>query len=164
MTDEVAIDLIKRFEGLPDGDPSTVNLDPYMDPIGIWTIGWGHAIRVGNRFLRGAIDKAHAKKLYPNGITRDQAETLLRADVLDVQRDVEVLLKRTPTDGQLAALVSFTFNLGAGALRRSTLLRHFNAGRIGDAAGEFGKWVRAEGRVLRGLVRRREAEKAAFLS
>src|SRR5437868_5804272 len=79
---QAGLDLIKSFEGILDGDPSTTKLDPYLDPVGIWTIGWGHAIRVGNDFLRGAANRARARALYPGGLTMEQAEALLRADVL----------------------------------------------------------------------------------
>src|SRR3954465_13623009 len=87
------LELVKSFEGILDGDPSTVNLDPYLDPVGIWTIGWGHAIVVGGQFLRGAGNRARARALYPGGITIPQAETLLRADLMDSCRDVESLVK-----------------------------------------------------------------------
>lgn len=160
---ELALPLIKRFEGILDGDPTTVNLDPYLDPVGVWTIGWGHAIWFGSRFLRGARDKRLAKSLYPNGITIAEAETLLAADILETRRDVLAVLKREATPAQLAALISFTFNLGIANLRRSTLLRHFHAGRIGDAADQFPRWVWAGGKVLGGLVKRRAAERALFL-
>lgn len=159
---QAGLDLVKGFEGTEDGDPSTVNLDPYLDPVGIWTIGWGHAIRVGSDFLRGQENQATARSLYPGGITTDQAEALLRADLMDACRDVEAQVNVPVTDNQFAALVSFTFNLGVGNLRRSTLLRLVNAGDFAGAANEFPKWNKAGGKVLRGLTRRREAEAALF--
>jgi lysozyme len=159
---QAGLDLIKRFEGIPDGDPSTTNIDPYLDPIGIWTIGWGHAIRVGNDFLRGAANRARARALYPGGITMAQAETLLHGDVLDKCRDVEAMIKVPVTDNQYAALVSFAFNLGPANLKQSTLLRKVNAGDFAGAANEFGKWNKAGGKVLKGLTLRREAEATLF--
>jgi GH24 family phage-related lysozyme (muramidase) len=65
---------------------------------------------------------------------------------------------------QFDALVSFVFNLGSGALQCSTLRRRLNAGAYLEAADEFPKWVYAGGRKLKGLVRRREAERILFLS
>jgi lysozyme len=159
---QAGLDLIKRFEGIPDGDPSTTNIDPYIDPIGIWTIGWGHAIRVGNDFLRGAANRARARALYPGGITLEQAEKLLRGDVLDKCRDVEAMIKVPLTDNQYAALVSFAFNLGPANLKQSTLLRLVNQGDFASAANEFGKWNKAGGKVLKGLTLRREAEATLF--
>lgn len=158
------IELIKLFEGIEDGDPATVNLDPYLDPVGIWTIGWGHAIRHQGRFLRGQADKLAAAALYPGGLTEPQAEALLRGDLMDVSRDVVSTVTVELTDNEFAALVSFTFNLGAGNLRSSTLLRELNRGNKDAAANQFGRWVLAGGRQLEGLVRRRKAERELFLT
>lgn len=159
---QAGLDLIKSFEGIVDGDPTTVNYDAYLDPIGIWTIGWGHAIVVGNDFLRGPQNRAQARALYPGGITLEQAEALLRADLMDTCRDVESLVGVTITDNQFAALISFAFNLGVGNLKKSTLLRLVNAKDFSGAAGEFQKWNKAGGKVLAGLTRRRAAEAALF--
>ena len=159
-----AIDLVKSFEGIPDGDPSTVNIDPYLDPVSIWTIGWGHAIRYGGRFLKGEADRAQMHALYPEGITLEQAEALLHADMIDTGRDVSTMLAVPVNDNEFGALVSFAFNLGTGNLRNSTLLKKLNAGDRPAAADQFLRWVRADGRVLPGLVRRRAAERALFLA
>ena len=159
---QAGLNLIKSFEGLLDGDPSTVNLDPYIDPVGIWTIGWGHAISVGGSFLKGPGSKAQAFALYPGGLTMDQAEALLRADLMETCRDVEAAVTVPITDNQFAALVSFTFNLGIGNLKKSTLLRLVNAGDFVNAAQEFKKWNKAGGKELAGLTRRRTAEATLF--
>lgn len=159
---DVGLELIKKFEGIPDGDPGTVNIDPYLDPVGIWTIGWGHAIAIGGSYLRGRENRKAARDLYPGGITLDQAEQMLRGDVLDTCRDVESLVKAPLTDNQFGALVSFTFNLGRGNLSKSTLLRKLNDGDYDGAAIEFHKWNRAGGKVLAGLVSRRAAESTLF--
>ena len=163
-------ELVKAFEGIMDGDPSTVNLDPYLDPVGIWTIGWGHAIRgADGRFLRGQSAAATARALYPDGITLGQAEALLTADLLDACRDVVALAPSTVTDNQFAALVSFEFN--CGGLRGSTLLKKLRAGVPSEGvAAQFGRWNKGRDPrtgqlvVLRGLTRRRAAEAALFLS
>lgn len=161
------LDLVKRWEGVLDGDPTTVNLDPYLDPVGIWTIGWGHALvdPATGRFLRGPGAGPRARELYPEGLTVAQAEALLHADLLDAARDVGALVRVPLTDNQFSALVSFEFNLGA--LRRSTLLRRLNAGDLPGAAAEFSRWVKGrlpDGRLvtLAGLVARRAAEQALF--
>lgn len=159
---DAGLELIKKFEGIPDGDPSTVNIDPYLDPVGIWTIGWGHAISVGGSYLRGRENRKAARDLYPGGITIEQAEQLLRGDVLDTCRDVEALVESPLTDNQFGALVSFTFNLGRGNLSKSTLLRKLNDGDYDGAAIEFNKWNKAGGKVLAGLVARRAAEAELF--
>ena len=162
-----ALELIKSFEGIPDGDPNTVNIDAYIDPVGIWTIGWGHAIAHQGGWLRGAHNKDVARALYPGGITKAQAETLLRGDLLDSARDVLRLVKVGLDDGQFGALVSFAFNLGAGNLGQSTLLRLLNTGDYGGAADQFLRWnmgtINGVKQPLPGLTRRRGAERALFL-
>lgn len=160
---DATVALIKSFEGIPDGDPTTVNLDPYLDPIGIWTIGWGHAISVGSNFLRGPGNRALAKSLYPGGLTIEQAVALLRSDLMDTGKDVLSLVAVDLVDNQYGALVSFTFNLGLGNLRKSTLLRLLNSGDFDGASGEFVKWNKAGGQVFPGLTRRRLAERDLFL-
>ncbi len=159
-----AIDLVKSFEGIPDGDTGTVNLDPCLDPVNIWTIGWGHAIRYGGRFLKGEADRAQARVLYPQGITLEQAEVLLHADLIDTGRDVSTMLALDVSDNEFGALASFSFNLGTGNLRSSTLLKKLNAGDRAGAAEQFTRWVYAYGRLLPGLVKRRTAEQVLFLS
>lgn len=160
------LELVKSFEGCPDGDPTTVNLDPYLDPVGIWTIGWGHAIAVDGRWLRGEEFETKARSLYPGGITVAQAEALLRADMIDACRDVQRLVTVPLSDGQFGALVSFAFNLGSGALADSTLLRKLNAGDYAGAAEQFPVWckgrVRGVLQTLPGLRRRRAAERLMF--
>jgi lysozyme len=158
-----AVELVCRFEVIPDGDPSTVNVDPYIDPVGIWTIGWGHAIRAGGRFLRGEADRAEVKTLYPDGITREQAVAMLNADLMDTGRDVLSAVVVPLNDNEFSALLSFTFNLGIGNLRSSTLLRMLNAEDRAGAADQFLRWTRAGGRELLGLVKRRQAERTLFL-
>jgi len=161
------IELIKSFEGIPDGDPSTVNLDAYLDPVGIWTIGWGHAITYQGTLLRGPQNKGIARALYPGGITLAQAEMLLRAELVNFARDVLRLVKVPLDDGAFAALVSFAFNCGSANLGASTLLRKLNAGDHAGAADEFLRWnkARKNGALveLPGLTRRRRAERALFL-
>lgn len=161
------VELIKAFEGIPDGDPSTVNVDAYLDPVGIWTIGWGHAIAYKGEWLRGAQNKSIARALYPGGITRAQAEALLRGDLIDTAAQVARLVGVPIGDDRFGALVSFAFNVGTGALGRSTLLRKLNAGDVAGAADQFLVWNKGRiGGVLRelpGLTRRRKAERALFL-
>jgi lysozyme len=159
--------LVKKWEGILDGDPATVNLDPYLDPVGIWTIGWGHAIvdPKTRKFLRGKEQQSRARKLYPGGLTLEQAEALLTADLIDASMDVHALVRVPLNDNQFSALVSFEFN--TGALKRSSMLRLLNRGNYIFAAEEFPKWNkgRVDGVlvVLPGLVKRREEERRLFL-
>jgi len=147
------LDLIKSFEGCrllayDDARPAYV-LQPGDTVIGTLTIGWGHtgpSISIGTE------------------IPQNEADELLVSDLSRFEMDVNNLVSRDATPNQFAALVSFAYNLGAGALADSTLLRMFNAGDIAGAADEFGNWVHAGGEVLEGLVRRRAAERALFLT
>jgi GH24 family phage-related lysozyme (muramidase) len=161
------IELIKSFEGIPDGDPTTVRIDAYLDPVGIWTIGWGHAIKHQGAFLRGAQNRSIARSLFPGGITREQAEALLRGDLVDTAACVARLAPRA-NDNQFAALVSFAFNAGVTALQKSTLMRKLLAGDLLGAADQFLVWNKARNGQgvlveLAGLTRRRRAERALFL-
>ncbi|MDE2427326.1 MAG: lysozyme [Burkholderiales bacterium] len=160
---QATVDLVKQFEGIPDGDPSTNNIDPYLDPVNIWTIGWGHAITYQGRFLKGDADRAQVKALYPNGITLAQATSLLQTDLMNAGRDVSSVVTVSLNDNEFGALTSFTFNLGIGNLRSSTLLRKLNAGDRMGAADQFNVWIMAGGKPMPGLIKRRAAERALFL-
>ena len=136
------LNLIKRFEGFS----ATI----YTCPAGYPTIGYGHVI------------KDHEMEQFKNGITEAQAKDLLRHDVEEAERAVLRLINIPLTDGQFDALVSFTYNLGAGALQRSTLRWKVNREEHAAAPAEFMKWVWAGGRKLEGLIKRREAEAVIY--
>lgn len=139
-TSQRGIDLIKSFEGC--------ELSAYQDSVGVWTIGYGHTVGV----KKG--DK----------ITQAQADKMLAEDLAIYEQGVQSMVKRTLTQGQFDALVSFSFNVGLGALGRSTLLRLLNSGDWQAASQQFARRNKAGGRVLPGLTRRREAERALFVS
>jgi len=150
------IALIKRFEGCArlraDG-----RIEAYPDP-GTggepWTIGWG---------ATGA-DHVHGGRIGPGTVwTQDQCEERLARDLLRHAAEVARALGAAPTtQGQFDALVSFHYN--TGAIARATLTRKHVAGDYAGAAAEFARWNMAGGKVLRGLVRRREAEAELYLS
>ena len=130
------LDLIKRFEGFS----RTV----YFCPAGYPTIGYGHVVKDDEDFS--------------NGIMEGEAEELLRLDAVIAERAVLRLINVPLTDGQFDALVSFTYNLGGGALQRSTLRRKINREEHAEVPEQFMRWVWAGDRKLKGLVRRRAAE------
>lgn len=136
------LDLICRFEGF-----SPVI---YICPAGYPTIGYGHLITEAN------------KEQFLDGVDEDEALDLLRQDVAVAERAVLRLINVPLTQGQFDALVSFTFNLGSGALQRSTLRRKVNREEHDDVPAELMKWVWAGGRKLKGLVKRRKAEGALY--
>ena len=131
------LNLIKRFEGF---EPEI-----YLDAAGLPTIGYGHLIRPGEH------------KMFENGISEVAAQALLAKDVWSAERSVLRLISVPLDDGQFDALVSFTFNLGGGALQRSTLRRKVNREEHHEVPEQLMRWVWAGGRRLRGLIRRREA-------
>ena len=141
---KTGLDVIKRFEGF---SPTV-----YICLAGYPTIGYGHVV------------KPQEREQFADGITAEQAETLLRQDVQTAERAVLRLITVPLTDGQFDALVSFTFNLGAGALQRSTLRRRVNRGDHAGVPAELRKWVWAGGRKLEGLVKRRKAEAFMYAS
>ena len=143
LTDD-GLALIKRFEGFAP--------EVYVCPGGWPTIGYGHVVRDDER------------SRFMDGIDEAIGEELLRRDVAAAERAVLRLIRVPLEDGQFDALCSFTFNLGAGALQRSTLRRKVNREEHHDAPDEFRRWVWAGGRKLKGLIRRREAEAEFYMS
>lgn len=138
------LDLIKSFESL--------RLTAYRDPVGIWTIGYGHT----------------GPDVYPGlEISKIEAEQLLADDLRMSEESVRELVSVSLNDNQFAALVSFAFNVGGGALKGSTLRKKLNQKDYRGAAGEFSKWVygtiKGKKVLLPGLVRRRAQERNLFL-
>jgi lysozyme len=136
------LSVIREFEGL--------RLTAYPDPGSggePWTIGYGHTggVRAGAR------------------CSLDQAEAWLARDAQEAAQAVLRLVKVPMVQCELDALTSFVFNLGARALAGSTLLCLLNDGDRTAAAAQFLRWTHAAGKVLPGLVRRREAERRMFL-
>jgi lysozyme len=134
--------LIEGFEGC--------RLEPYQDSVGVWTIGYGHT---GDDCYKGC-----------DPIAQEQADQLLQADLARFETAVNGMVSDATTQQQFDAMVSFAYNLGEGSLRQSTLLRMHNSGDYRGAAGQFGRWNHAGGRVLAGLTRRRAAESAVYAS
>ncbi|MCO4036299.1 glycoside hydrolase family protein [Pseudomonas aeruginosa] len=147
---QAAIALAKRFEGfhrVPKSDPLR-RAHPYICPAGYWTIGYGRL----------------CKPDHPP-ISEDEGEAYLRQDL---RTALAATLRYCPVlatepEGRLAAIADFTFNLGAGRLQTSTLRRRINQRDWPAAATELRRWVYGGGKVLPGLVTRREAEVALLL-
>lgn len=142
---QAGADLIKQFESL--------QLDAYLCPAGVWTIGWGHTagVQSGQR------------------ITPDTAETFLQSDIAQVEQGLAKVFPTALTQGQYDALVSLCFNLSGGALGlpkiAPKLVAKIRGGDFAGAANELLDIDRAtNGQVLPGLARRRQAERALFVS
>lgn len=141
---QAAIDLAKRFEGfhrVPKNDPGRAH--PYVCPAGYWTIGYGHLCDPKHP----PITEAEAEVYLAHDLKTALAATLRYCPVL-----------ATEPEGRLAAIVDFTFNLGAGRLQTSTLRRRVNQRDWAAAAAALRRWVYGGGKVLPGLVARRHAE------
>jgi len=139
-TSQQGIELIKKFEG--------VRYHAYDDGVGVWTIGVGHT-----------------KGVMPGDKIDDrQVDQFLREDLESAEYAVSRLVKVDLTQNAFDALVSLVFNIGSGAFASSTLLKMLNKGQTQAAADQFLKWTMAGGKVLRGLVTRRAAERVLFLS
>jgi lysozyme len=132
---DAGLNLIKQSEGF--------RRHVYNDVVGKPTIGYGHLIKPGENLV---------------DITDDEATGLLRNDVAWAEQAVTRFVQVPLTQSQFDALVDFTFNLGAGALEGSTLLKVLNGGDYEAAGNEFLKWTHAGGKIQPGLVTRRQAE------
>lgn len=135
---DIAADIIKRFEGC--------KLTAYRCPADVWTIGYGSTRNVKEGMV----------------ISEAEAFARLMMDMQEAGDVVETYAKVPLNDNQFAALVSFVFNVGARAFRRSTMLKRLNSGQYLIAAERFTRWNKAGGQVLPGLVKRRAAERALF--
>jgi lysozyme len=133
--------LIKRFEGF--------SATPYRCPAGLWTIGYGHVVLPDEMLVLTSVDE-------------EQAVLLLARDASFSERAVAKLISWPINQAQFDALVSFTFNLGAGALQRSTLRRVINRGEESGVAEQWLRFIWGAGRKLPGLMRRRRAELALY--
>ncbi|KXZ65978.1 Lysozyme RrrD [Acinetobacter venetianus] len=143
-TSQVGINLIVSFEDL--------KLDAYDDGVGVWTIGYGTTV-------------------YPNGLkvkqgdtcTLGQAKEYFAHDLNRFEKAVNQSVKVSINQNQFDALVSLTYNIGEQAFKDSTLLAKLNKGDYIGAADQFPRWNKGGGQVMKGLVRRRAAERALFL-
>ena len=139
------LELIKKHEGC--------RLEPYKDPIGLYTVGYGHLIGDGKTLPIEWFRR----------FTKEEVDELLKKDVERFERGILRLCPNNLTQHRFDALVSFAFNLGLGNLQASTLRRKHNRGDVFGASQEFLKWNKAGGKVLRGLTIRRQDESNLYL-
>lgn len=144
VTDE-GLALIKEFEGF--------RAKAYRDAVGVWTIGYGHTSAAGEPVVKPGMV-----------ITKEEGTRILRRDVEMFAAGVRKAVKVRLNDNQFSALVSFAYNVGLGAFRTSSVLKAVNAKDFGRVPVRLNLWVKAGGKTLPGLVRRRAAEGALFAS
>tara|TARA_R100000742_G_C4276498_1_gene97633 strand:- start:982 stop:1410 length:429 start_codon:yes stop_codon:yes gene_type:complete len=131
-------ELLKHFEGC--------ELTAYQDSVGVWTIGYGHT-----------------KGVYEGmTITQEEAEQMLLTELEEYESYIENMVAVPLTQNQFDALVVWVYNLGPTNFKNSTLLKELNHGNYTAAGKEILRWNKAGGKVLAGLVRRREAEAQLF--
>ena len=137
---EHGIALIKQFEGC--------RLKAYRDIVGVWTIGYG--------FTEGVYETMT--------ITQEQAEQMLMERLIPYEHAVEEALTISPNQAQFDACVCLAWNIGIKGFENSTVVRLHNQGQFKEAANAFSLWNKAGGKIIAGLVRRRAAEAALYLS
>ena len=149
--------MIRHHEG--------VRYKPYRCPAKLWTVGVGHVLYPNQGRL--PLDQRDAFPLEPHDnrtFSSDEVDGTLAFDLQRFEVGVARLFPLVLTQGQNDALVSFAFNLGLGGVQRSTLRSKILRGEIEEAADEFLKFTKGGGKVLPGLVKRRNDERALFLS
>lgn len=141
------LELIKEFEGY--------RANAYRCPAGVWTIGYGHTSMAGAPVVKRGMR-----------VTRDEAHEILKNDLLKYEKQVNHALGdhvKKLNSNQYSACVSLCYNIGGGNFKSSSVVRYIKYGELDVAADKFLLWNKAGGRVLRGLTRRRKAERELFL-
>ena len=137
-TSQDGLKLIKKFEGC--------ELKSYQDSVGVWTIGYGHT--------KGVEEGQE--------ITQEEAEEMLASELSEYEGYINDMVECDLEQNQFDALVAWVYNLGPTNLRSSTMLKRLNANDLDDVPNQIKRWDKAGGKVLAGLVRRREAEALMF--
>ena len=156
MISDAALKMIAHHEG--------TRLKPYRCPAALWTIGVGHVLYPDQAKL--PMEERLKYPLRPEhfrAFTTEEVDEILKADLSRFVSGVSRFCPAGLTQGRLDALVSFSFNCGLGTLQRSTLRAKHNRGDFEGAAEEFLKYTKAGGKVLKGLVNRRNDERALYL-
>lgn len=154
-TSKAGIDLMHQFEGCEKKRPDGL-FEAYLCPAKVWTIGWGSTGK--DPFSGGMIGKGTVW-------TQEQCDRRFDMHLAQFEEGVRDAVGMVPTSqAQFDAMVALAYNIGVAAFKRSTVARKHRNGDYEGAANAFGLWVKAGGKTLRGLVRRREAEAALYRS
>jgi lysozyme len=145
MINQAGIDLIKQWEGC--------KLKAYKDVAGIWTVGYGLTSRAG--FIEVGPETV---------LTQEEADWYLEQVVNDFASKIKPMITAPINENQFAAFVSLSYNIGVGAFKKSSALRRFNAGQTMEVPAAMRMWKKAGGKVVQGLINRREAEVKLFLT
>lgn len=134
-----------------------VELKAYKDSAGLWTIGIGHLL-TRDELTSGKIEIRGTLIKYRDGLTKQKVFDLFEQDIRTYTNAVAALIDKKLSQNRFDALVSFTFNVGIGAFRNSTLRKKVNDYKFKDVPTEFGRWIYSGGKIVKGLKNRREAE------
>lgn len=145
MINQAGLDLIKRWEGC--------KLKAYKDVAGVWTVGYG--LTTGAGFIEVGPDTE---------LSQEEADWYLEQAANKFADEIRGSITAPINDNQFAAFVSLAYNIGSGGFKRSSALKHFNAGRSDLVPNAMRMWKKAGGKVVQGLVSRREAEIQLFLT
>jgi lysozyme len=151
-----AVEMVKHHEG--------VRFKPYRCPAKLWTIGVGHVLYPDQGKMH--VDQRDGYPLRPEDnrtFSAEEVNAILRSDLARFERGVHALFPVDLSQGMFDSLVSFSFNCGLGTTQRSTLRQKVLRGDKAGAADEFLKYTKGGGKVLPGLVKRRQDERALFL-
>lgn len=152
-----AIEMIKHHEG--------VRFKPYRCPAKLWTIGVGHVMYPSQGAL--PVERRMEVELRPEDnrtFTKDEVDAILANDLSSFERGVARMCPTGLTQGRFDALVSISFNFGLGTLQRSSIRMKHNRGEFDAAADAFLLYTKGGGKILPGLVKRRNDERALYLS
>ena len=141
-TSQKGLDLIKKFEGFSDKE--------YICPAGKPTIGYGHVILPSEHF--------------PSSITKEEAETLLKNDLVSREKSLNILIKVVITQNQFDALISLIYNIGVNNFKQSTLLKFINDKLFDKIPDQFRRWKYINKVISKGLLNRREEEIKLWLA
>jgi lysozyme len=164
MTHELAIELIKHYEGIHDGDLRVIGLQPKRCPAGWYTIGYGRII-IDPVTNKPVSDKKRAYELWPT-ITMEEALQFLAEDLATFSAIVRRYVRVSLIETQIGALTSLAYNIGQGKFIASDALRLINKNKFEEGVDAFMNWksVRKDGKLvpMPGLIARRKSEQHLF--
>ena len=144
QVNEAGLALIRAYEGF--------RAAAYRCPAGVWTIGFGHTSEAGPPVVRAGMR-----------VSKAEANTILARDVAMFASDIALMIRVPLNANQFSALVSFAYNVGVGAFRSSSVLKAVNASDFAAVPRRLNLWVKANGKTLSGLVKRRASEGQLFM-
>ena len=161
---QACYDIIKSYESLHDGNLKVIGLQPKLCPAKIWTEGYGRAMKFKDGSFMRESNTTYEQALSRQTIkTVKEAEIALLEDTKEFSEKIKPFIKVKINDDMFSSFVSLAYNIGYNAFKNSTLLRKVNAKDFIGASNQFKAWNKSSGKIMSGLIRRRESEKNLFL-